>query len=504
MWLWPEGRDGEPIGATLTAAQAATRWQGQGRFCLLGSGDLRMSDAPTPADRSVEQLVESARAGDDAIWRELLPRLTLQAFQTGGDSSPATQSLRDHLALPELGAPDANLHLLHRLAPIVDTLPVLTRLWAAPLLTHLAEQHHHERLDCCRRRLEDLAKAHPESVNLYADWAKAEYRRGHYARAVAATMEGLRCAAKADETVIRLLGSLVNLLIDFNLPRPAQDLFDLRNLQLDQLDGNCVAKDGGNFVAKECFKGLDFKGRLALREGDYPAALVLFRSKRIQAPEHDKDEKGWRELAWLLYASALAGPIKDDICAAGYAQECRAILANRPEPGTGNDDVLYLLRALAAWAWRQRDGAAWQALAPWLPELGNRLERRQDTGPVGFTLCYLHLYQREFGGTLALPDWGTICVALERDRYFFELAVFNRLLERPQKKIEGWLNRYHQQRRAVMDKLALKNRPDWLQSAIPGTGLEDLSNQESREHELLLGTGKSAWNVLVDAHLLPW
>ena len=82
--------------------------------------------------------------------------------------------------------------------------------------------------------------------------------------------------------------------------------------------------------------------------------------------------------------------------------------------------------------------------------------------------------------------------------------MFNHLLERPQEKIKGWLNRYQQQRRAVMDKLALKNRPDWLQSAIPGTGLEDLSNQESREHELLLGAGKSAWNVLVDAHLLPW
>ena len=106
----------------------------------------------------------------------------------------------------------------------------------------------------------------------------------------------------------------------------------------------------------------------------------------------------------MLYTAALVGPTNGDSHDIGYAKECQTILADRPEPGLGNDSVLYLLRALAAWAWRRRDAAAWEALAPWLPELKRRLESQQDTEPVGLTLSYLHLYQRESGETLALPD----------------------------------------------------------------------------------------------------
>lgn len=482
---------GEPIGEALAAAQTMTVWRGKGRFCLLGSGDLRMSDAPTPADRSTEQWVESARAGDDAIWRELLPRLTLQAFQTGGDLSPAIQSLRKQLALPELGEPDANLHLLHRLAPMVDTLPVLTRLWVAPLLTHLAGQHDHELLNSGRRRLADLAKAHPESANLYADWANADYRRGYYARAAATTMVGLRCATGTDEITVRLLGSLVNILLDLNLSGPAQGWFDLWEQRLEQLDGD--------FARQERFKGRDIRGRLALRQGQFSVALAWFRRKRAAAADHR--ENGRRELAWLLYAAALVGPINDD---AQYAEECRTLLADRPEPGRGNDDVLYLLRALAAWTWRRRDGAAWEMLASWLPELANRLERRPDTGPVGFTLSYLHLYQREAGGRLALPAWETLRVSLEDDRYFFELAVFSYLLERPRTETKDWLNRYQQERRAVFELLKPANLPDGSRFAWTLLPPDNLRDQESRERQLLLSDAPRDWNALVAAHLLPW
>jgi len=414
---------GEPIGTTLAAAQTATAWRGTSRFCLLGSGDLRMSDVSAPVDQSTERLVKSARAGDDAVWCELLPRLTLRAFQTGGDLSPAPQSLRDHLA----------------------------------------------------------------------DWAKAEYRRGHYARAVAATVEGLRCAAITDEPVIRLLGSLINLLLDLNLPELAQTLFDLRDRRLDSDSFT------GDFAAQERFKGLDVQGRRALRQGQVAAALAGFRRKRRQAPEHG--ENGRRELAWLLYAAALTGPVDDD---ARYAEECRALLADRPEPGSGNDDVLYLLRALAAWAWRRGDSAAWKVLVPWLPELKKRLESRQDTGPVGFTLSYLHLYQRAAGETLALPDWETIGVGLQDDRYFFELAVFSYLLERPRAETKNWLNRYQQERRAVIEVLQPANLPVGL-SAEPPLILPDARNdQESRECQLLLSDTLPDWSALVAAHLLPW
>ena len=143
-------------------------------------------------------------------------------------------------------------------------------------------------------------------------------------------------------------------------------------------------------------------------------------------------------------------------------------------------------------------------LASWLPELESRLDRRQDTGPVGFTLSYLHLAQRDWGGTLPLPGWETIRVGLKEDRYFFELAVFGRLLERPRAEIEGWLNRYQQERRTVMDTLAPENLPAWLRSELPEMRSEDLDDRESWERELLLAAGPPDWNALVAAHLLPW
>ena len=482
---------GERIGEALAAVHAATRWQGQGRWGLLGAGRLRMSDTPTLTDQPVDWLGDRAQAGEDVVLHELLSRLTLQAFLTGGQWSQATQSLRDHLALPELGAPDANRSLLHRLAPIIDTLPVLPRLWVAPLLTHLAEQHDYQLLKRCQRRLADLAQAHPESASLYADWAKADYRRGYYAQAAATTMAGLRCATGTDEITVRLLGSLVNILLDLNLPGPAQGWFDLWEQRLEQL--------GGDFGEQERFKGRDVQGRLALRQGQVSAAMAWFRRKRIEAPDHN--ETGHRELAWLLYAAALTGPVND---AARYAEECQAVLADHPEPGSGNDEVLYLLRALAAWTWRRRDGTAWDVLASWLPELENGLERRQDTGPVGFTLSYLHLYQQESGETLALPDWGTIRVGLQGDRYFFELAVFSALLERPRTETADWLNRYQRERRAVIEGLTPANLPDWLPTEPSPILPDDLNDQESRERQLLLSAAPPDWNALVAAHLLPW
>ncbi len=482
---------GERIGDVLDAAQAAVTWQGRGRLCLLGTGELRMSDAPTWADLATDRLAEHARAGQDAVLGELLPRLTLETFLAAGEPSRATQHLREHLGIPELGAPAENRSLLERLWPLVDGLPTLTRLWVSPLLAHLAEQYDHARLNDCRRQLAQLARAHPEFAGLYADWAKAEYRRGHYAKAAVAIVDGLRGATGTDEISVRLLGLLILILIDLNLPEPGRALLGLREQRLDRMDGT--------FAEQEKFKDLESRGRLALRRGEYREALARFRHKRAQAPEHK--EKGWRELAWLLYAAALVGPINGDL---QWAEECRAILAGRPEPGPGNDDVLYLLRALAAWAWQRQDADARDALAAWLPEPEGRLYSRQDIGPVGFALAYLHLGRWDGRSALALPAWDEIRVALEEGRYFLELAIFGRLLDRPQSETEAWLTHHHRERRDALDALAPENLPAWLRSELPETWPDDMSDREFRERDLLLGTEPPDWNALVAACLLPW
>ena len=143
-------------------------------------------------------------------------------------------------------------------------------------------------------------------------------------------------------------------------------------------------------------------------------------------------------------------------------------------------------------------------MVPWLPELKKRLESRQDTGPVGFTLSYLHLYQRAAGENLALPDWETIGVGLQDDRYFFELAVFSSLLKRPRAETEKWLTRYQQERRAVIEVLQPVNLPIGLSTQNRRSSCRTTYDQESRERRLLVGTAPPDWNALVAAHLLPW
>lgn len=485
---------GERIGDALDAAQTAVAWRGRGRLCLLGTGELRMGDAPELADWATDRLAEHARAGEDTALRALLPRLTLDGFLHAGESSQATPRLREYLGIPELGAPTENRSLLERLWPLAKNWPALTRLWVSPLLAHLAEQHDHSHLNDCRRQLVQLARAHPEFAGLYADWAKAEYRRGHYAKAAAATMAGLGSATGTDEISVRLLGLLILILIDLNLPEPGRALLDLRERRLDRLDGA--------FAEQEQFKDVESRGRLALRRGEHREALAWFRHKRAQAPEHK--ENGWRELAWLLYAAALVGPIEGDT---DYAEECRAILAGHPEPGTGNDPVLYLLRALAAWTWRRGDAAARDALVAWLPELKTRLDGRQDIGPVGFALAYLHLDQRQRGDWSALPAWESVRVGLEEDRYFLELAIFDRLLDRPRPETEAWLTRHHRERRDTLGALTPEKLPDWLRSELPEMWSADVRGRESREsqeRDLLLATAPPDWNALIAARLLPW
>lgn len=484
-------RAGQSIGDALEATQARMVWQGWGRLCLLGAGELRMSDVPRRADEPTHRLIESVRPGDDTALPELLRRLTLHSFFRTGDPSQATPQLRKVLAVKELGAPEENRKLLHQLCPLVENLPILTRLWVMPLLTHLAEQHDHERLNACRQELEALARAHPEFAGLYADWAKAEYRRGYYARAVAATVDGLRSASGTDETSIRLLGSLILVLIDLNLPKPGQRLFDLREQRLDQLSDE--------FATQERFKSLDHQGRLDLRRGAYRKAWAGFQCKQAEAPEHN--ETGQRELAWLLYTAALVGPMEGDD---RYARECRTLLATCPEPGGGNDDVLYLLRALAAWAWRRQDATALEALLPWRPELEKRLYARQDIGPVGFTLTYLHLYQQPCESSFTLPTWEELQVGLKAGRYFLELAIFSHLLERPLPETDKWLTGYQNERRATLRTLTPENLPAWLQPELPDISPEALSDLESQERQLLLATSPPDWNALVAAHLLPW
>ena len=477
---------GERIGQTLHTVQTAISWWGKGRLCLLGAGELRMTAVEAQADWPTDRLAERARAGDDAALQSLPPRLTLACFLANGTPSQATQHLRKYLKVEELGASTENRRLLHRLWPFADAWPTLTRLWLIPLLSHLAEQHDHDQLDACRRCLEDLALADFEFTGLYYDWAKAEYRSGRYAQATAVALRGLQGLREfeRDPTIPRLLGLLANTLIDLDLPELAQVAQTRRQ--------NLLARQTG--ADEERFKSLDIEARLALRSGEPSSALMRFKRKRRIAKNDGKD--GQRELASLLYASALTGPHPDD---SSWFEETVSLLTAHPEPGSGHDDVLYLLRALAAWVWRRgNEAAALPLFAHYLPTLRELLASSHDNGPAGFTLVFLHLHRRDCVNSLDLPGWADLRAALKETRYFLELAIFSRLLDEPPEQTEHWLRHFADERDHTLHG---ESWPKWLS---PDNLTQWLTQRRERECNLLLAAQPPAWDDLVKAGLLPW
>jgi len=112
-------------------------------------------------------------------------------------------------------------------------------------MAHLAEQHDHESLNRYRRRLENWRGRIPSSPACTPTGPKPNTAEattpgggGHNER--------LRCATGTDELSIRLLGALILVLLDLNLPEAVRFVRPAER-RLDRL--------GGEFAAREQFKG---------------------------------------------------------------------------------------------------------------------------------------------------------------------------------------------------------------------------------------------------------
>jgi len=128
--------------------------------------------------------------------------------------------------------------------------------------------------------------------------------------------------------------------------------------------------------------------------------------------------------------------------------------------GLGNFDDIYLLRACAAWGWRRGDPDALATVLAFREPLARRLRTldQGDPGPPGFCFTFLHLAERD--GVIALPplpSWDAICVGLESQGYFIELAAFACLMGHAELSAD-YLERFQRQR----ELLPGVSFPDWL------------------------------------------
>lgn len=401
---------GESPGAILRRLQPDSAQQhGAARFVLLGdSGD-----------------------GDDHGPAGALIALTRRAWCPPQKPDSVFEALRRQRGLPgHYADTDAGRALLDELWPLAARLPPLVRSWVLALCAWLAEHHDHSRLDACQRLRRQCDTDLPEAAVQRALWAKLPYRQGDYARALIE----LDAALALDAQHVGALGLYANCLLDLDLPEAASQVLDRRDDALSRLSDASASL--------EQHRQLDMRARLYLRCGRLTAAGELFRRKHTAALQHDG--RGFRELAWRLYTAAWQA--QPDAAGAGLVAQAQAALAQSSGTGHGNEDGHYLLRALAAWAWRRNDAGLIAQTAAALRQRWS--ETRSEGGPLGLACGFLYLHDRHAYG----DDWERARAALETERYFLELAALHGLAgERP--AAQHMLNRFRERREAALRSL---------------------------------------------------
>lgn len=438
------------------------------RLQLLGRGELRINDAENQEELSF-----------------LVNSITLRCFQEQGNLYKAVELL---LNLPKTETKQKEL------LQQFDKIQVweLSRYWLIPLLVYLAEKYDHNLLrkyELARLDLNQHLKAVSPAVYHY--WAKLYYRHGRYELAIKETVDGI--CPLTDETLYSLgeglLGNLINLLIDLNLPKEGLLLCDRLDEYLAVQQTQKAREDRHNL--------LDRAARLALKQKLYYKAITKYKNKQLDSIQVLK-ENGERELAWLLYITAFLRHKE----APDYAKQVKKILIkkqNQENFGKGNENEFYLMRALSLSAWRGNDSKAVDLLKDYVEVLHNRIHSLQDSGPLGLTLIYLHLYCQENPKSrikFDLPPLEEIYEILENDRYWFELAILGSLLNAPES--ERWLRKFQKQRQGALSDL--ERLPTWLQDGNWG---ESVKQQNQKELQVLLGDTAPSVEKLIEAGLLP-
>ncbi|MDJ0807008.1 MAG: hypothetical protein QNJ78_09265 [Gammaproteobacteria bacterium] len=433
-----------------------TRAIGSRRLVLLGNGDLHAGEFHADEMSDVD-INEAARADDIPALTTLIDRITFDAYHREGNAGTVVSELYRRLCLP-YDDPNEGAESYLKFVAVADQVSPLSQYWLRPYLGFLAQVHDHpsmQRYLKTRKRAEGQDAWLPDSPIFYHYLATPDYRNGLYIKGVKKLVAGFNKIVgetACHQAGIKLLGNLINHLIDLGLPDEA----DLLAIELKR----CLEVYEGDTEETDRFTLMDREARIALRQGQTTGAsdehilraVTLFDKKRIESIANGED--GSRELAWLLYVTAW-GEVQE---AQAYADKVLAFFDDvksvSQDISKGNDTRLYLLRALALWAWRGRDEHAAERVDAFLDALSRR-GFYQDTGPLGFAAAYLALYR----GDKSSEQWTKMKVLMEQDRYWLELTAFGYLMS-DFTATQKYLEHFQHQRRVAFEQL--KKLPAWL------------------------------------------
>jgi hypothetical protein len=500
LQAWQQGKRVADIlaGFHRSAEQERAGW----RLCLLGDGSVRAGPPREAADWPDDRLSEAARGdvlGGQAgeALSTLVDRITLDSYQNAGNLESAEARLRAALRIGSGDEREERL-LLRALHRYQGRLPPLASAWIIPLLGGLAEAYDHSLLNPCDRAWGSLDSAtrHQAPSQSHHYLSRMPYRWGHYVQAARALVDGMVMAGPDNPSRARLLGQLINLLIDLNLPESGT--------RVDGLLCRCLNAHRGEDAERLRLNRLDRAARLALRRGEPGIAVAQYAEKWRQVRRSRPDTHGLRELITLLYGAAWADP--GDPATRTYAREARqflpgpeAMLATlTPDHPGGNDDAVYLLRALALWTWRAGDREMAGDLSRYGRYLRALVESDRDPGPASFAMWYLTLSKGTGERPGGFPGLDEAEVGLDRENYWLELAALLALSGDRRKAME-YLDRFQSMREEVVSILE-EVHPAWQLGDLR----HEAARQISREREILAADPQSPLaDRLVAAGILP-
>jgi hypothetical protein len=452
---------------------------------------------------------------DKSCLVDLLNQLTYRCLMQDNSLERSVTTLYDAFGFV-YNDPHEDACLYLRLKEVHEQCWPITQHWLHYYLLFLSSLHDHHSITLYRRKIsQSVAIRLPNEQLFFYYLMHGFYRKGNYAKAMEAFVLGFNeierkiepNKARFKEPEYKLSVLSINIFIDMNFPSLGNALLEHSRYCLEE------ASLPYDTYRKTEFTLLDQEARLLARNGQSADQMQVGLTKAIMKLERKRElaqqdnQDGHRELASLLSLSTwLDKPNRV------YAEMTLSMVADTKtiseeiRQTKGNCTALYLLRALASWAWHQNDQEAYAKVKNYLPvykEIGE-MRHLGDAGPIGFIIAYLALLNNKQAQQL----WPMMASKLENDAYFLELSIFHALLNDKQESKNNYRRFSRQQQRVLnyLDQLTYHGFLDdefYKEYALVKQNFEKKRHDEYQMLEQL-STGKCTINALIEKGFLPF
>lgn len=477
---------GQPVNQILYQLQQADNAEHAAkRMQIIGQSDLRQlifeKNNQSTVSLTWEELKVNARTDDHALIM-LLNCLTRHFIVKYFSVESIIEVFYTILGLP-YNAPEEKKELVYdSLQRIYVDCDDLTKAWLSYFLRYLSSMHNHNKTSFYEReanRLEAIPLLGRELFIFHA--AQTKYRERNHVKAMQMVVQGFNLVLQHKETCkevhYKLAKLTTNLCIDiaftdigFYFLRNAHKCIHSRTVDSDQ-----------NLI--EAFTQLDLEARLSARNGDPDneedgEAGLNKCIRKLSIKRHkalSMGYKGRRELSLLLiFSSWIKSPDKAYINEALNTLHEVEDITSALRKKTGNVTELYLLKGLANWAWQQQDKEAMQLLEQYksiLVRLCYQFDD-QDAGPLGSIIACMCLMQQD--DPILKQAWNAIADKMHGQFHYFELTIFNALLNK-EKKAAVFYKEFREQQQMILNELKQ------LKTDILDTDFYDLINKTEME-----------------------